>query len=79
MKAMLQKWGNSVALRLPRSILEPANLKAGQNVEVSAEANRVVIQAARPEYTLDNLLAKINKHNLHEPVNSGGPVGKELL
>lgn len=79
MKATLQKWGNSVALRLPRSILEPANLKAGQKVEVSAEADRVVIQSARPEYTLDNLLAKITKKNLHGSVDSGEPMGKELL
>jgi antitoxin MazE len=79
MKATLQKWGNSVALRLPRSILEPAHLKAGQKVEVSAEADRVVIQAAQSEYTLESLLEKITKKNLHDPADTGMPVGKELL
>ena len=79
MKAILQKWGNSVAVRLPRSILEPAHLKPGQKVEVSAEVNRVVIQAAQSEYTLVELLTKITKKNLHEPVDSGAPVGNELL
>jgi antitoxin component of MazEF toxin-antitoxin module len=56
-----------------------AHLKAGQKVEVSVEAGRVIIRAAKSEYTLENLLEKITKRNLHDPVDSGLPAGKELL
>ena len=79
MRAKIQKWGNSLALRIPRSFAAESNIRQGSEVELSLEEGRLVIKAVtRPQYTLRALLADVTADNLHGEVDTGPPAGNEV-
>jgi antitoxin MazE len=78
MKTQVQKWGNSLALRIPKSFAHESKIKEGSTVEVSLDEGRIVVEPVSDEYNLTELLAKINKKNIHHEIPSDGPVGKEV-
>jgi len=78
MKTQVQKWGNSLALRIPKSFADEAGLQKATAVEMSLEDGKLVISPityVKP--TLKQLLAKINSENLHHEVETGHAVGNE--
>jgi antitoxin MazE len=79
MKTKIQKWGNSLALRIPKSFAVEAGIEADSPVEMSLEKGKLVIVSARkPEFTLRQLLARVDKTNLHQEIETGPPAGKEV-
>lgn len=80
MKTKIQKWGNSLAVRVPKGIAEQAGVKSNDVVDMNVEDGRIVLlpQVVR-EYNLDDLLNGITDENLHSGIDSGDPVGWELL
>jgi antitoxin MazE len=80
MRATVRKWGNSAALRLPASMLADVGLAVDADVEVRTEQGRIVIEPIRTHgRSLDDLLAGVTDDNIHEEVDFGPPVGRELL
>ena len=80
MEAVIRKWGNSPALRLPVSALRDAELSLEQKVSIVVTRGRIVIEPSEKiEYDLDELLAGITDQNSHAEVNFGKPVGKEAF
>ncbi len=80
MRVNVKKWGNSTAVRIPAAVLEEANFRINDTVDVRAEDGRIVIELVPAEdYDLDDLLNRITPENRHEAVEFGGPVGKEVL
>ena len=78
MKAQIQKWGNSLALRIPKSFAVESKVAQGSVVEVSLEQGKIVVAPITElDFTLDDLLAKVTKRNLHEEVDTGSSLGKE--
>jgi antitoxin MazE len=78
MKAVVKKWGNSAALRIPSAVLQAAKLRLEDSVDVREESGRIVIEPVpRKEYDLSELLKRITPENLREEVDFGRPVGKE--
>lgn len=78
MKTRIQKWGNSLALRIPRPFAEESNLHEDSAVDVSVRNGKlVVVPIAEPEFTLDQLVEQITPENRHDEVEAGGPVGNE--
>ncbi len=78
MKTRVQKWGNSLALRIPKSFASDIGLQRESPVEVSLVDGKLVITPeAKPKPTLKQLLAKITKDNLHHEVDTGLPAGNE--
>jgi antitoxin MazE len=78
MKTQIKKWGNSLALRIPRSFAHESRISQGSTVEVLLEEGRIVVEpVSERDYTLKELLAKVTRRNLHDEVETGGPVGKE--
>ncbi|HXX92903.1 MAG TPA: AbrB/MazE/SpoVT family DNA-binding domain-containing protein [Planctomycetota bacterium] len=76
----IQKWGNSLGLRIPRSFAKEARVEAGATVDLRVTHGRLEVRPVRPErYSLDELLAGVNPRNLHHEVETGHPKGKELL
>ena len=73
----LAKWGSSLAIRIPKAILEAAQLKAGDEVEIEVQNCVIVIQAAAEKPTLEQLLDGITPENCHPATDWGRPVGKE--
>lgn len=80
MEAVIRKWGNSPALRLPTSVLKEAGYRLEQKVELTVSRGRIVIQPVENvEYDLDVLVRGITPGNTHDEVSFGEPVGKESL
>jgi antitoxin MazE len=81
MSTKLQKWGNSLAVRIPDEVVEDAALRPGTEVTVRKVRNTVVITPTRAKKrpTLEELVAKITPENQHEYQWEGiKPVGKEV-
>ncbi|UEM07560.1 AbrB/MazE/SpoVT family DNA-binding domain-containing protein (plasmid) [Skermanella rosea] len=78
MRTEIAKWGNSLAVRLPKRIIEQAGLTEGAAIELAVESGAVVLRPARPRYTIDELLAGMTPENQHESFDDG-PVGHELI
>jgi len=78
MKTTVQKWGNSLALRIPSAFAFEMNIKAGTTVDVSVEGGNLVVRRAAPDYTLSDLLSRITKDNIHGEELRAAPVGKEV-
>ncbi len=75
----LARWGNSLALRIPKSLAEDAQLKEGDPVRVSvARGGSLIIKPARRKHSLRRLVAKITARNRHEETGWGKPTGKEV-
>ncbi len=79
MKTRVQKWGNSLALRIPKSFAVEVGLQRETSVEVSLSDGKLIITPeARPKPTLKQLLAKVTKDNLHHEVDTGVVSGNEM-
>lgn len=78
MKTTVQKWGNSYAVRIPKSFIKEAGLEYRADVNLSLEDGKLIIQPIKDEaITLGELLAGITSKNLHTAVDTGAVVGKE--
>jgi len=79
METRVQKWGNSLALRIPKSFASEIGLRKETSVEISLDDGRLVITpVSRPKPTLKQLLAKVTQENLHHEVDTGTAVGNEV-
>ena len=80
MKARVQKWGSSLALRIPKSLAAQAGLLANAAVELSLVDGRLLVQPlATRQLTLVKLLRGVTVANIPSEWDTGGAVGKELL
>lgn len=78
MLTKVQKWGNSLGLRIPRSFASDAKVGEGSVVDISLVRGGLMVRATRPRrYRLQDLLKGISARNLHAEVTSGGSVGRE--
>jgi antitoxin MazE len=79
MRIKIQKWGNSLAVRIPKALAAGENLSKGSVVEMKLTAGALVLKPVRPaSYRLEDLLAGVTKENLHGEVDMGPPVGREV-
>ena len=82
MTTTIRRWGNSLALRLPKDFADAARLREGTKVEIVPTSEGVLVKAKRkskPRYNLSQLLAGITPDNVHPTTHWGPPVGKEIL
>ncbi|MEG3132320.1 AbrB/MazE/SpoVT family DNA-binding domain-containing protein [Rouxiella sp. T17] len=76
----VKKWGNSPSVRLPIAIMQAAALSVDDTVDIQVEDGRIVIVPVRAkEYSLDSLLAGVTADNVHDEIDFGTPVGREVL
>ena len=79
MRARIQKWGNSLALRIPRPFAEDAKLCEDTEVDVTVRNGKlVVVPVPEPQFTLEELVERITPENRHDEVGTGGAVGNEV-
>lgn len=74
----LSKWGNSLGLRLSKSVTREAQLGEGDTVHVSVDKGAIVIRPSRRRYSLDELVGRITPKNRHQESDWGGPAGDEV-
>jgi antitoxin MazE len=78
MTLKIQKWGNSLAIRIPSALARDARLREGTTVEVSGDEQSIVMRRPEiPKYSLKELLAGVTPENIHPEVDWGPPIGKE--
>ena len=79
MKSQIQKWGNSLAIRIPKLFADEAHLEQNSSVDVSLVKGKIVVVPCNPQskYSLDKLLAGVTKKNIHREIESGTAVGDE--
>ena len=78
MKIRIQKWGSSLALRIPKSFADKAGLEDDAPVEISlVDGKPVVAPIIGPILILEYLLAQVTEDNLHREVDTGQAMGKE--
>ncbi len=79
MRTRVQKWGNSLALRIPKPLADQAHITQGSLVEIKVVDDVLRIELVAPEaYTLDALLEGITEENIHEEIDTGEAQGKEV-
>ncbi len=77
MRARIAKWGNSLALRLPRKLTEDIRLVEGATVDLRIENGALVVVPAGKRYRLADLLAETKPEARHGETDWGPPRGKE--
>jgi len=79
MRTRIQKWGNSLALRIPRPFAEESNLHEDSAVDVTIRNGKLMVVAVQePPFILEELVKQITPENLHAAVETGEPVGSEI-
>ena len=78
MKTAIQRWGNSLALRIPRTYATETRISEGSEVELTLKSGTLVVRpVVRKRYALTDLLKRITPANRHGSVESGPAVGRE--
>jgi antitoxin MazE len=76
---MIQKWGNSLALRIPKALATEVRLAEGEQVELQVTGDGVLLKPRhRKRYRLQDLVAGIKPGNRHAEVSLGRPAGREV-
>ena len=79
MLTKVQKWGNSLALRIPKAFAIDAQLENDSVVEISIVKGKIIVTPVpTSDWTLDELLAGITKNNIHNEVDTGFTIGNEV-
>jgi antitoxin MazE len=81
MVTKVQKWGNSQGLRFPKSVIEEAGIKIGDEVRITVQEGKIIVeplQRVRGKYRIEDLVAQIPGDYEAEEVDWGEPIGKEV-
>lgn len=78
MTTNIQKWGNSQGVRIPKIILELLEWKDNEELSISTECDKIIIQKAKSPLTLSDVFKDYNEDYKPETINWGEPVGGEI-
>jgi len=78
MKATIQKWGNSLAVRIPKSITKDLMVSEGSNIDIMIEDGNIILSPRGKEYSLKVLLNNITIENIHSEISTGDQTGGEI-
>ena len=80
METKIQKWGNSLALRLPKAFAHQTGIENGSEVRLLVEEGKIiVIPLNKNEFLLEQFLSQITEKNIHKEISFGDAVGRELI
>ncbi len=77
MEAKIQKWGNSLGIRIPMNVIRGLSLRNGSIVDIVEESDRLIIRPIK-KTTIDDLVDAINDKNLHSEIDFGKSEGNEV-
>ena len=79
MRTRIQKWGNSLALRIPKAFAQEAGFARDVPIEMSLEEGKLVVATViESPITLERLLEQITEDNIHHEVDMGLAIGEEI-
>ena len=76
MTVAIKKWGNSLALRIPKDIAQTLHIENNSNLELSIKDGALVIEPQKSTL-LESLVSRIDADNLHTEIDTGKAVGNE--
>ena len=76
--SVVAKWGNSLAIRLPKNIADKVNLTEGTAISIDVTDNKIVITPKKTQYTLEELLAGASSEDFDGEFDWGEPLGEEV-
>lgn len=79
MTTKIHKWGNSYAVRIPKSMALKHGFKDKSQIQLIDETKGIMIRSIEKKYTLDELVAKMNPKNRHPLIDWGPDVGNEII
>ncbi len=80
MRAQMLKWGNSLAVRIPKPIADEAKLRAGDSLEIEVAAEGAVqLHRVGKTPTLAQLVTQITPENRYEEISTGPEIGREAV
>lgn len=76
----VKRWGNSPAIRIPATLMQALNLNIDDEIKIDLVEGKLIIEPVKQEvgYSLEELLEGVTEENLHDAVEWGEPVGKEI-
>ncbi len=78
MRIKIQKWGNSLAMRIPKAFAFQSNIKQDEYVNLTLENDRIIVEPEiEKTFTLEELVGGIKKSNLHNEMDFGEKTGAE--
>ncbi len=86
MTTKIDRWGNSLAVRIPKTVLRGASFRSGTEVELKVVENGILISPTKSrspdrkrKYRLSDLLVKCKGSNPYRNISGGEPVGRERI
>ena len=77
MTTTVQRWGNSLAIRIPKAFALEAGLAEDTEVEIGVRGGNLIVRPARKDWSLKGLLSGIRPSNLHTETEWSHPAGRE--
>jgi antitoxin MazE len=77
MEIRVQKWGNSLAIRIPKVYAAEMNVNLGTLLTISKEDNKLILEPTGKKEKLEALLSKVTSDNIHDEIETGNGVGNE--
>jgi antitoxin MazE len=78
METKIQRWGNSLGVRIPRSMAIDAQVEAGSTVDVTLRDGALVLRPVRPKLDARDLVKAITARNMHDAIDMGDTTGREV-
>ena len=79
MEARIQKWGNSLGIRIPSNILKSLNIKTNDILNIELDDNKIVISVPqKKKISLEERFKEYNGENLAKNFSWDESVGKEI-
>ena len=78
MTNIVNKWGNSLGLRIPQPVASKIGLTAGTVVSIEVVNNTIVVSPIKKKYSLDELLEGVTPELIGGEYDWGTPIGKEV-
>jgi len=78
MKTTVQKWGNSLAIRIPKNITRDTRLSEGSDLNILVENGKIILSPSAKEYSLSEILKHVTNENIHSEVSTGDQTGGEI-
>ncbi len=77
--AQIVKWGNSLAVRIPKPVAEQAGVREGDPIVIEAEKGQINLRPKQRVPTLKELVAQIRPENRYHEIPAGTERGKERV
>jgi antitoxin component of MazEF toxin-antitoxin module len=79
-RIQIQKWNNSLGINIPQLIASEMSLREGLFMNIHEKDNKIIIEPVKSEflYNLTDMLSNITENNIHQSIDTGIPIGKEV-